>query len=449
MYQTQTMKEKIALFTKVLIPILITQVGIYLMNVFDTVMAGQASAEDLAGVAIGSSIWIPVLTGINGILLAISPIVAQLTGANKRERIPFAVKQGLYLAIAISFTMFMLGFFFLDSILSLLSIDPNVYHVAKYYLTALGVGMVFLFSFNLMRSFIDALGQTKTSMLIILFALPLNAFFNYMFIFGNFGAPELGGVGAGVASAITYMISFFLSVIIVHNVQPFRRYQVFKQFVRPSLSAWKEQLKIGVPIGFTIFFETSIFAAVTLFISVYDTITIAAHQAAMNFASIFYMLPLAIAMALTISVGFEVGGKRIHDAKVYSLIGISSGLFFAILSGVLIFVFREEVSQLYSNDPDVIQLMQHFLIYAIFFQLSDGFGTPIQGALRGYKDVNVTLVIAFISFWIIGLPSGILIAQFTSLGPFGYWVGLIIGLATGAIILIVRLIQRLKLEASP
>ncbi|GAA0470873.1 MATE family efflux transporter [Alkalibacillus silvisoli] len=444
MYETHSTFEKITLFIKILIPILITQVGIYLMNVFDTVMAGQVSAEDLAGVAIGSSLWIPVLTGINGILLAISPIVAQLSGANERAKIPFAVKQGLYLAIAISLVMLILGYLFLDSILNLLSIEPEVQHVAKYYLTALGLGMVFLFSFNLMRSFIDALGQTKTSMLIILFALPLNAFFNYMFIFGNFGAPQLGGIGAGVASAITYMISSILSVMIVHKVQPFRAYQVFSNFVRPSISAWIEQLKIGIPIGFTIFFETSIFAAVTLFISAYDTITIAAHQAAMNFASIFYMLPLAIAMALTISVGFEVGGKRLIDARMYSFIGISSGLVLATVSGVLIFILREEVAQLYSNNPEVIVLMQQFLIFAVFFQLSDGFGTPIQGALRGYKDVNITLVIAFISFWIIGLPSGIAIANLTTLGPFGYWMGLIIGLATGAVILIIRLIYVIK-----
>ncbi|WP_188207015.1 MATE family efflux transporter [Alkalibacillus aidingensis] len=444
MYQTHSTIEKITLFIKILLPILVTQVGIYLMNVFDTVMAGQASSEDLAGVAIGSSIWIPVLTGINGILLAISPIVAQLSGANQRDKIPTAVKQGIYLAIIISAFMFTLGVFFLDSLLNILSLEPEVRYIAKYYLVALGFGMLFLFSFNLMRSFIDALGQTKTSMLIILIALPLNAFFNYLFIFGNWGVPELGGIGAGVASALTYFITSIITIIIVQKVQPFRGYQIFNELVRPSIKAWKEQLKIGVPIGITIFFETSIFAAVTLFISVYDTVTIAAHQAAMNFASIFYMIPLAIAMALTISVGFEVGGKRLIDAKVYSFIGISSGLFFAILSGILIFILREEVAQLYSNEPEVILLMQYFLIYAVFFQLSDGFGTPIQGALRGYKDVNTTLVIAFISFWVIGLPTGIALANLTALDPFGYWVGLITGLATGAIILIMRLYYVVK-----
>ncbi|WP_411954978.1 MATE family efflux transporter [Alkalibacillus sp. S2W] len=439
MYPTDSISDKFKLFIRILIPILITQVGIYFMNVFDTIMAGQASAEDLAGVAVGSSLWVPILTGTNGILIAISPITAQLLGAGDKERIPYKVKQGLYLAAGMSIIIFLTGVIFLDPVLGLLSLEAEVQHIAKYYLVALGCGMIFLFSFNLLRSFIDALGQTKISMFIILLALPLNALFNYMFIFGEFGMPEMGGIGAGIASALSYMISSIVAVMIIHRVLPFRRYQVFRNWIKPSLTAWKEQLKIGVPIGFTIFFETSIFAAVTLMISRYDTYTVAAHQAAMNYATIFYMLPLAIAMALTIAVGFEVGGRRMNDAKQYSLMGISSGLTVALISGAFIFFLREEVAQLYSDHPEVISLMQQFLIFAVFFQISDGFGTPIQGALRGYKDVNVTLVIAFISFWVIGLPSGIAMSVWTSLDAFGYWVGLIVGLAVGAMILIVRL----------
>ncbi|PKR78230.1 MATE family efflux transporter [Halalkalibacillus sediminis] len=448
MYKTFSIKEKLSLFMRILMPILITQVGIYLMNFFDVVMSGQVSANDLAGVAIGSSVWIPILTGVNGIMLALSPIVAQLLGGDKRDEIPSVVKQGIYLAITISIIIFVIGAFILKPGLGYLAIDPSVENVAYYYLVALGFGMIPLFVFNLLRCFIDALGQTKISMFVILIALPLNVFFNYLFIFGNWGVPALGGIGAGVASAITYLCTALITMFILQRMHPFRAFNIFSNWVRPSLTAFKEQLKIGVPIGVTIFFETSIFAAVTLFISAYNTETIAAHQAAMNYATIFYMVPLAIAMALTIAVGFEVGAKRYQDAKVYSQIGISSGFLFAILAGIFIFVFREEASKLYSQDPGVISLTQQFLIYAIFFQLSDGFGTPIQGALRGYKDVNVTLGIAFVSFWVIGLPSGILIANFTNLGPFGYWMGLIIGLGAGAIALISRLINQLKIYSA-
>ncbi|SEP78164.1 MATE family efflux transporter [Piscibacillus halophilus] len=439
MYETHGISEKLSLFIKILIPILVTQVGLYLMNFFDTIMAGRAGANDLAGVAIGSSIWVPILTGVTGILMAIPPIVSQLMGAQKTNQITHVIRQGVYLSVCIAVLIFIIGIFVLTPVLNALSLEEEVSHIAKYYLVSLGIGMVPLFLFNLLRSFIDALGQTKISMLIILLALPLNVFFNYLFIFGKWGVPAFGGIGAGMASAITYLISASISVWIVQKRAPFNRYQVFSAIERPSFTAWKEQLKIGIPIGITIFFETSIFAAITLLMSVYNTETIAAHQAAINFATLFYMLPLAIAMALTIAVGFEVGANRLREATAYAKIGISSGVIFSLVSGILIYMFREHVAMLYSNDPVVIGLMQHFLIYAIFFQLSDGIGTPIQGALRGYKDVNVTSVIALVSFWVLGLPAGYVAANFTALGPYGYWVGLITGLGFGAIALSVRL----------
>ncbi|RPF50114.1 MATE family efflux transporter [Aquisalibacillus elongatus] len=444
MYETQSISEKMSLFIKILIPILITQVGLYLMNFFDTVMAGRAGAQELAGVAIGSSLWVPILTGVIGILMAIPPIVSQLLGAKQGEQITHVVRQGVYLAIMIAIAIFIIGLIFLTPLLNALSLEPGVSHVAKYYLVSLGFGMIPLFVFNLLRSFIDALGQTKISMLIILLALPLNVFFNYIFIFGNWGAPEYGGIGAGIASAVTYFITSIIVLLIIQKKKPFNQYEIFSSIEKPELKAWLEQLKIGIPIGITIFFETSIFAAITLFMSTYDTETIAAHQSAINFASIFYMLPLAIAMALTIAVGFEVGARRYNEAVTYAKLGIGSGVVTSAIAGVLIFIFREDVASLYSNDPVVIGLMQHFLIYAVFFQLSDGIGTPIQGALRGYKDVNITSVIALISFWVLGLPSGYLAANFTDLGPYGYWVGLITGLGVGALALSVRLIYVTK-----
>lgn len=440
MYETRSISEKLSLFIKILIPILVTQVGLYLMNFFDTIMAGRAGANDLAGVAIGSSLWVPILTGVTGILMAIPPIVSQLLGAQQSERITHVIRQGVYLSIAIAGAIFIIGALVLTPILNALSLEAEVRHIAKYYLVSLGLGMVPLFLFNLLRSFIDALGQTKTSMTIILLALPINVFFNYVFIFGKLGVPAFGGIGAGIASALTYFISACIAVYIIHQKVPFSSYQVFSSIEKPSFKAWGEQLKIGVPIGITIFFETSIFAAITLLMSVYNTETIAAHQAAINFATLFYMLPLAIAMALTIAVGFEVGARHLDEATTYAKIGISSGVIFSIISGGLIFIFREPVAMLYSNDPVVIGLMKTFLIYAIFFQISDGIGTPIQGALRGYKDVNAASIIALISFWILGLPTGYIVANFTDVGPYGYWVGLITGLGFGALALSVRLI---------
>ncbi|MBN8237249.1 MATE family efflux transporter [Halobacillus kuroshimensis] len=448
MYETHTIKEKIKLFLIILFPILITQLGMYAMNFFDTVMSGRAGPDQLAGVAIGSSIWVPVFTGLNGILMAISPIVAQLKGAGREKEIPFSVKQGVYLAVLLAVVVAGTGWFLLDPILSLMNIEPEVARVARYYLVALGTGIVPLFVFNILRSFVDALGLTRLSMMVILLTLPLNLLFNYVLIFGKWGAPALGGVGAGAASSLTYWVSLLILVLIIHRVRPLRRYEIFKAWKRPSLHEWKDQLKIGVPIGFAIFFETSIFAAVTFFMTVYDTNTIAAHQAAINFASFLYMVPLSIAFTLTIVVGFESGAGRYKEARTYSYLGIGLAVCMSVIAGLILYVFDDSVARLYSSDEAVVELTKTFIIYAVFFQLSDGFGAPLQGILRGYKDVNITLVMAFVSYWGIGLPSGWLLANYTAFGPYGYWLSLTIGLTAGAAALFTRmvLLQRKQLR---
>lgn len=439
MHETSTLKEKLKLFSYLLIPVLVTQVGMFLMNFFDTVMSGRAGPEHLAGVAIGSSLWVPIFTGVNGVLLAITPIVAHLLGAKADGDISEKIKQAIYLSIALALFVFTIGAFALDPVLNFMDLDENVRHIAKYYLISLSVGIVPLFIFNTLRAFIDALGQTRISMVIILISLPLNVLFNYIFIFGKFGLPAFGGIGSGIATALTYWLICGISVAIIYFVRPFRDYKIFSNWSKPSIQDWLGQLKIGIPIGFAIFFETSIFSAVTLFMSVYNTNTIAAHQAAMNFSSLLYMVPLSVSIALTIAIGFEVGAKRYDHARVYSYIGLSGGLFIALFTGLILYVFNDLVAALYNTDPSVVELTKKFIYFAIFFQLADAFGAPLQGALRGYKDVNVTLIVALISYWVIGLPSGWILANYTSLEPFGYWVGLIIGLTCGALALFFRL----------
>lgn len=440
MKEAVSRRDKLFQFSSILFPILVTQLGLFSMSFFDTTMSGKVHRDDLAGVAIGSSLWIPVYTGLSGILLSVTPIVAHLIGAKKKKEVPFMVIQGLYVSFFLSILIILLGFFTLDPILNNMGLEEDVIHIANGYLVALSFGIFPLFLYSVLRCFIDALGLTRVTMFITLTSLPINFILNYMFIFGKFGAPKLGGIGAGIASSITYWCIAGITILIILKQAPFKNFGIFNTFYKISFKTWAEILLIGVPIGLSIFFETSIFAAVTLLMGQYNTVTIASHQAAINFASFLYMLPLSISMALTIVVGHEIGARRINDAKQYSYLGIGFALFLSILSAALIYFFRPEVASIYTSDPDVLSLTQDFLIYAIFFQLSDAIAAPIQGALRGYKDVNVTFIMALVSYWVIGLPVGFLLATYTSLDAFGYWIGLISGLAAGAIGLSARLV---------
>ncbi|GIP21225.1 MATE family efflux transporter [Paenibacillus sp. J22TS3] len=434
-----SLKQKYIQFFHILIPILVTQITLSLMTFFDTTMSGHASPADLAGAAIGSSLWVPVQTGLSGILMGITPIVSHLIGRGEKDKADFNVMQALMLALVVSIVVIIAGGFSLDPILNAMSLEPKVQHVAHYFLVAIGTGILPLFGYTVLRSFIDSIGQTRISMIITLLSLPINVAVNYLLIFGKLGFPQLGGIGSGVGSSFTYWCIFLLALIIVRKGGVFSEYQMLRKVYRISLAKWKELLKIGVPIGFAIFFETAVFAAVTLFMSQYDTKTIAAHQSALNFASTLYMIPLSICLSLTILVGFETGASRLKDAKQYARLGIGTAAGMSVLTAVILLVFQDGVASLYSNEPQVIELTKHFLLYAIFFQLSDAIAAPIQGALRGYKDVNSPFLLAFVAYWVIGLPLGYVIANFTDLGPYGYWVGLISGLAVAAVSLYLRL----------
>ena len=202
---------------------------------------------------------------------------------------------------------------------------------------------------------------------------------------------------------------------------------------------WKEILKIGFPIGLALFAETGIFAVVTIIMSKYTTEVIGAHQIAMNFANLAYMIPLSISMGATILIGFEIGAKRYEDAKDYTKKAIILAVSICTLTLGALILLRREIALVYSDDLEVVALATGFLIYAAFFQLSDAVQAPIQGALRGYKDVTTTSIMAVISYWVIALPLGYILADVLDFGPTGYWIGLISGLAVGAISLSIRL----------
>lgn len=441
MKQTHTLKQKAGQFLHILFPILITQIALSAITFFDTNMSGKFGTNDLAGVAIGTSLWIPIQTGLSGILMGITPIVSHLLGSKKNKDVAYQVTQGMWLSLFISVLVLAIGSLILSPVLYFMNLEPQVRDIAFRFLCAISFGIIPLFGYTVLRSCIDALGQTRISMLITLIALPVNVGLNYLLIFGNFGFPRLGGVGAGVASAITYWVIFVVALYFIYRFEPFNSLQLFRKFYSVSLTSFKELLKIGVPIGFSIFFETAVFSAVTLLMSRFDTVTIAAHQAAINFASTLYMIPLSICMSLTILVGFESGSGRLKDARQYSIMGIGSAAVLSLLTALVLLFAGNSVAGLYSDEPEVITLIQHFLIYAIFFQISDAIATPTQGVLRGYKDVNPAFIICFAAYWVIGLPTGYLLATYTDMGAYGYWVGLIAGLAIGAILLLSRLVK--------
>ncbi|SEO41651.1 multidrug resistance protein, MATE family [Amphibacillus marinus] len=447
MYHAATLKDKLKLFLKLLWPILITQVSLAMMSFVDTIMSGRVGTSDLAGVAIGASLWSPVFTGVNGVMLAVTPLIAHALGKREKDRIQGIINQAIYLAIIIGVLVILIGGLLLNPVLNWMQPEESVHFVAKHYLIGLSIGIIPLFISNVLRNFYDGQGMTRISMFITISAVPFNFLLNYLFIFGNFGFPQLGGIGAGYATGATYWVILLINILLIFKLDAIKQFKLFVQWNKPSLTAWQEQLSIGVPIGLTIFFESSIFSVVTLLISVmFSTTAVAANQIVISFSSMVFMMPLSIAMALTIVVGYSVGGDRLAAAKQYSILGVSSGIGILGIAATFMFFFREQIASWYSTDASVVELAGQLFLIAILYQLSDGAQSGLQGVLRGYKDVKIPFFISLISYWLLGIPIGYLLATFTAVGPFGLWIGILIGLTSAAVGFLFRLrfISRVK-----
>lgn len=419
----------------VMIPILITQTAIMAMNFCDSAMSGHAGAVHLAGTAIGGNLWMPVMASLNGILLGSMPIIAHLLGRGERQNIGRVVRHTMLLATAFSLLLLVVGLLFLDRLLGTFGLEPQVHYIAKMYIAAIGVGVLPFFLSTALRALVDTSGYTGITMKIYLLALPVNAFLNYCLIFGKFGAPALGGIGAGLATGITYWLEFFIFVWVVHKLPAFAPLRIFTDKFKFDMAQLRENLSLGVPMGMAIFMEASIFGVIAIFIAKFGTVIIAAHQAAMSFTSLLYMVPLSFSMSLTIVVGVEAGARRFGEALCYSLLGIACNITVAVLLTVFVLFDREFIAGLYTSEPVIIRQTIGFLFYAMFFQVMDATAAPIQGILRGYKDVKATFWAGLAAYWLICLPLGCYFDYYMHFGPSSYWLSLDIGLLCAVLFL--------------
>lgn len=439
MKQTYSYQGKAWQFFAVLLPIFVTQLSLMATGFFNTVMAGRISEQDLAGVAVGVNLFMPFFGSFLGVISGLTPVIAQYYGAGKRQAIRYTTQQGFYWAFGLAVLFLAGGYAAVPLLLPLLELEPHVAYITTHYLIAVSCGVVPIFLAGVIRNFIDAHGYTRLTMCITMCTVPVNIGLNYIFMYGAFGLPAFGGIGAGMGSACTYVLNLLLNILVVMRLQPFRAYRLLQQLPRPQLRAWRRQLAVGVPIGATMFTEQSIFSAVGLFMTSYGTAIVAAHQAAMNFTTIVYMIPLSISLTLAILVGFEVGARRLRDAAQYVRLGRVLSLVFVCAIALPLTQHRSAVASLYGSSRELETLISAFLVYAVFMQMADCLNAPLQGALRGYKDVHVTFGLAVFSNWVIGLPLGWLMAHYSGLGPYSYWTGLIGGIAVGAICLSLRL----------
>lgn len=433
MHSTETIKDKIILFLKIFFPILIYQFANFSASFVDATMTGQYNTLDLAGVSIATSLWNPFFTFLTGIVSALVPIIGHHLGQGKKKEVSSDFYQFLYLALALSILLFGLVFFLAPIVLQFMGLEVAVSSVAIRYLWLLAIGIIPLLLFSVIRSLLDTLGLTKMSMYLMLLLLPLNSGFNYLLIYGAFGFPELGGAGAGLGTSLAYWALLLISIFVLLKQEKLKELHLEKRSPLDR-NKIKEAIKLGLPIGGTVFAEVAIFSAVGLIMAKFSSLIIASHQSAMNFSSLMYAFPMSVSTAMAIVVSYEVGAKRLEDAKKYIKIGRLSAMVFAILTLSFLYIFRENVASLYGHDSEFIQLTASFMTYSLFFQLADTFTAPLQGILRGYKDTVVPFYLGLLGYWGVAIPLGLLLDYSTDLDAYSYWIGLIVSLVVSGLL---------------
>ena len=424
-------------------PIIIGQLGIIMMGVVDSLMVGHLSAAHLAAASLGNSLaFILLIIGI-GVSLAVTPLVAISVGANKYEECGIYFRQSLIVNSVLSIII-ALAIFFAADLIKYFDQPAEVQILAKSYMRIIGFSALPLLVFQTYKQFIEGFSIMKPAMIIAILANLVNAFVNWVLIFGKLGFPQLELDGAGWATFASRTFMGISIMIFVMKSKFFRQYDIKYHFRNSNWHIIKKILSLGLPSGFQYFFEVGAFSFAVVMVGWLGTKQLAAHQIAINLASISFMAVLGISVAGSIRVGNAVGMKDISETRRSGFTASILGASIMFVAGVIFIVFRNYLPTLYVNDEEVISYASSLLIIAALFQLSDGTQAVGIGILRGLTDVKIPTAITFIAYWIVGLPVGYLLGFTFNLGVQGVWIGLLMGLTTSAILLTLRFNSRSK-----
>ena len=428
---------------KLSVPLFLAQFAQTAMGFVDTVMAGGVSSTDMAAVAIASSIWLPcILFGV-GVLMALIPLTAQAHGANDLIQLPKTGQQGLYLALLLSIPIAII-LFNASALMRLMDIEDLLADITTHYLHAMIFAIPAFLIFQALRNYIEGLSLTKPAMVIGFLGLLANIPLNWMFVYGQWGAPALGGAGCGVATAIVYWLMTIALAFYVYYTKHLKYYPLFVNFTRPDVQHLWSITKLGLPVAIALFFEVTIFAAIAILVAPLGANVVASHQIAINFSSMIFMLPMSIANAVSIRVGFNLGQKNNNSAKQASYAGIAIGLGLSILTAISTVIFREEIALLYSDNRTVVELAIVLILFSALYQCVDAIQVVAAGALRGYKEMTAIFTRTLFSYWVVGLPLGYVLGMTDlltePLGAKGFWIGITVGLTTAAVLLGQRMI---------
>jgi MATE family multidrug resistance protein len=418
-------------------PLVVNNVVLGGMMLANTLFAGRLGPGPLAGVAVGNSYYQLFWYFGLGILMSISPIVAHAYGAGRDEEVGRRFRQGAWLALMLTVPLVAV-LACVEPLLAWFGTDPSAIPHAAGYVYAMCFGMPGMLLFLAHRYTSEGIGWTRPVMYTAIVGLATNVAGNWVFTLGHLGLPAMGAHGAGIATASAY----WAMLAAIHAYQRrhaiYRRFGLFGRVDPPDLRAIREILALGLPIAGSVVSEGALFAVAALLMSTLGTVTVAAHQVAISYATLMFMIPLSLHSATTIHVGHQVGRGDVRAGRNAGWSGIAMcGLVMAV-SSLVILAARGPIAAAYTSDATVRELATWLLLLVAVFQVPDGLQVGTAGALRGFKDARVPMALNVFAYWVVGFPAAWWFGIRQGGGPSGIWAGLIVGLATCAVLLIRR-----------
>lgn len=420
--------------TVLAVPLVLGQLSAVLMNVVDSALAGRLGARVLAAVGVGGALWATVLLSLIGILLAVAPSVSQLDGAKRRDEIGPLFRQVLWLAL-VAGVLFGIAIRRAEPVLWLLRVDAAVVPEAMRFLRAISWGGPALALYFAARYTSEGLSITRPTMYFGFLGLALIGPLGYVLMFGKLGLPALGAAGAGAATAIVLWIQAVSLLVWLARGPSYAKLGLFARLDPPRLGPIWGLLRLGLPMGASLFVEGSLFIVTSLLIGSLGPIEMAGHQIALMTASVTFMVPLGLGMATTVRIGNAVGRDDAGGVRSAGLAGFVLTLGAQGVSAVFIALFPVLIASAYTTDAAVIGKAAGLLTIAALFQLSDGLQAYFNGALRGLKDVTLPMLFTVVAYWGVGLPTGWWLGFERGWGARGLWLGLTAGLTVSALLL--------------
>jgi MATE family multidrug resistance protein len=419
------------------LPLICAQLAAVGSNVVDAVLAGHVSAHVLGAVAVGTSIWsLAIVSGI-GMMMAVPPSVAQLDGAGRRLEVGAVFRQALWLALGLG-VMLWFAVRHAAPLIDLIGVTPSLRADVQRFLLAISWSAPALTCYFALRGLSEGLSLAKPSMYFSVGGLVLLAPLGYVLMFGKLGISPQGAHGCGMATALVLWLELLAFGIYVMRHRNYRGLGLFDRFEGPNLRRIGALVHLGLPMAVTLLAEAGLFVAAALMIATLGEDVIASHQVAINIASLFFMIPLGLAMAITVRVGNAVGRGDERGVRYAGFCGIGLTLLTQFFSAALMLSLPHYIAALYTHDPKVIALAVQLIMLAGLFQFSDGIQVASNGALRGLKDTRVPMAITLFAYWMIGMPVGWWLAFPRGMGARGMWIGLIAGLSVAAVMLFTR-----------